>query len=1019
MFNTATPETEKSLAGLYPERLNSNQQTVPLPCGMGRDWFAPTWFNRKPYNITVVSSGGGGKSAKSGGGATTKYAFDIGGVVACGPFDYIEAIRVGGEVIWTVAGGIVRDADHPEHTGDIVVADKGVFRFHWGTDTASGDWLVLHNCGDEEHPYYRRQAVLECHLISTSTSVPNVEVLIERAPSYRSLDGNRSREGANPITWICEYLSNSFFGFGLEDVIDEEAAATLAEYFRSKTQAINVEGYDMTAQMGYLSVWVKDKESFGSHLATLLEHVDGWARRKGEKLEFGVFKHDAIDTAGLKELTLHDVVEKPQPPNYAYDHPSVYTDAIVTGKDRDWDMQDSWEPGSNHTARERLQTIRRKSYERRYCITSYQRKHLAQELADFYSVPAADETIKPRVEKAAGVQPGDRIIFSYSATNSRKVYRVTRRKDYATEGYCELTIIRERLLAPLTWKSITVETPTRPEPPAPVSVVLTRMFQVPPTWAGGPAPKLLPLVVRPSLNTLGYQVHYSREGNSYDQLDDSQNFALGGSLAEAVTPGATSITATITGFDLPLLVEQSDSAQADNTLLVIMGQEIGSAGAITALGAGKYTISLLRGRLGSSPASHDEGSRIYVLRRDACTLLDHAEFPRAAETRYFKLPTYTTSRDTQELADATRLAFVFADTPVNTPTDFTAAPATEAATLKWLNPKDPDLAYAEVHVVAKGAQAPDIDAVPAATWPVISGGATTYLHPGMIAGTPKDFFLRLVDSGGYKSEYVGPRSATPLSAPKGTDGVPGIRGSKWLYVPVNGAAWSDAAASAAYTDQGLVTILGDIVTEFNTLAGFSLTKIFSGTAWQTVAQVIDGGLIVKGTVAAESIAAGEVAALYLSGISALRHPNYPGKYYQPTDQAVSYSASKTWEAASNWGFTHLPAATFYGPGNTEGSTPRMCPNSTGALTVNFTARILSYTGLITFYYRRNGGAFIPLLAIISDDGGNAVAHDTQRIYGIQPTDKLEFFVAPCSGEGGISTAIANKWVNVEVTAFNW
>jgi len=80
----------------------------------------------------------------------------------------------------------------------------------------------------------------------------------------------------------------------------------------------------------------------------------------------------------------------------------------------------------------------------------------------------------------------------------------------------------------------------------------------------------------------------------------------------------------------------------------------------------------------------------------------------------------------------------------------------------------------------------------------------------------------------------------------------GVRGSRQFY-GTNGS-WSDTVAVATITAAGLVPVLGDVVTLSTT--GFAETRFYDGVNWSSVAQVINGNLVVQGTMAADRIASG-------------------------------------------------------------------------------------------------------------------------------------------------------------------
>ena len=87
----------------------------------------------------------------------------------------------------------------------------------------------------------------------------------------------------------------------------------------------------------------------------------------------------------------------------------------------------------------------------------------------------------------------------------------------------------------------------------------------------------------------------------------------------------------------------------------------------------------------------------------------------------------------------------------------------------------------------------------------------------------------------------------------GAAGARGGRGSLTLYA--SGSSWTDAVAnSAILSASGSSTkVIGDTVTISNGTS-FAATKYWSGTAWVSPGVVIDGNLLVSGTVSAASLA---------------------------------------------------------------------------------------------------------------------------------------------------------------------
>ncbi len=88
----------------------------------------------------------------------------------------------------------------------------------------------------------------------------------------------------------------------------------------------------------------------------------------------------------------------------------------------------------------------------------------------------------------------------------------------------------------------------------------------------------------------------------------------------------------------------------------------------------------------------------------------------------------------------------------------------------------------------------------------------------------------------------------------GDDGAVGRRGTVHVYVLVASAAWSDSLADAALSSaphNG--KIVADRVTLSFPAGKWSETRTWTGSAWTTVAEVIDGNLLVTGSITADKI----------------------------------------------------------------------------------------------------------------------------------------------------------------------
>jgi hypothetical protein len=276
----------------------------------------------------------------------------------------------------------------------------------------------------------------------------------------------------------------------------------------------------------------------------------------------------------------------------------------------------------------------------------------------------------------------------------------------------------------------------------------------------------------------------------------------------------------------------------------------------------------------------------------------------------------------------------------------------------------------------------------------------------------------LIDTWSAPIRHDGPPGATGATGstgaqgPQGPQGLAGMDGNFIYYLP------HDQTPSNPSPKAGNLW--------FQTNRG-NWIKRYTGTEWvdamSSAFEIIDGVTYITQAairqVAAGSIVAGDVAALKLAIASAIRHPDYPGRYFRSSEWSTSYNASKSWAASSAFAFEHLAPVQFYGPGNNQGSSPTFCPNTSGETTFLINARIIDYSGPITIYRRINGGTWAACYSISSDDAGSAAVSAQRKFYDLGPTDRIELSVAPCDGNGNISSAVNGKWVNIEVLAFNW
>jgi hypothetical protein len=134
---------------------------------------------------------------------------------------------------------------------------------------------------------------------------------------------------------------------------------------------------------------------------------------------------------------------------------------------------------------------------------------------------------------------------------------------------------------------------------------------------------------------------------------------------------------------------------------------------------------------------------------------------------------------------------------------------------------------------------------------------------------------------------------TVAKSKTGTTGTTGTRGSMTFYVSGQ-SVWSDTAANTAAGAAPNGKQLNDVVVEYNA-STFSQTKFWNGSAWATITQVVDGNLLITGSVGATQISASYV---YAGTITATQIT--AGTFTGRTFQTAASGLRIVIDAASNY-----------------------------------------------------------------------------------------------------------------------
>lgn len=150
------------------------------------------------------------------------------------------------------------------------------------------------------------------------------------------------------------------------------------------------------------------------------------------------------------------------------------------------------------------------------------------------------------------------------------------------------------------------------------------------------------------------------------------------------------------------------------------------------------------------------------------------------------------------------------------------------------------------------------------------------------------------------SEWTTPQ----VLAQNGSNGTNGARGSMTFYVTLSGSTgtYSDSLATTTASVQG-GPIMNDTVVQSNSSVGFSQTKFWTGTAWAIVNAVVDGNLLVSGTVGAQAVAANAIRTSHMFVVPPGTGMNL---WYDP-----HYEDTAAWAWTSAFAITSKPISTTF------------------------------------------------------------------------------------------------------------
>ena len=668
-FGSRTPSAAPKVAGVESSEVASNQKAVPVRYFSGADWCPVQWVIKQvlnPDNREIRQKVG--KQTQTTG---FEYFGDVAGITNVGLVDKITAIEVNKEIVWE--GEIVRpdDPEHPNYWRAEIVTSVGTFYFYWGRADQPVDDILLGPIGaedeDQEHPGYGFQGLLigkRVHFGQSNTA-SSIRVYLVRVPkpTVGTFAAQESVQGESILAAALELILDPVFGAG-----GASSIVTAAQWEALSSAVV--------ASAGCHSPSLDRDRPLREVLREFFELFDGWARISGGKIVPGRFPHDGTVPEGITEISHHDIVGDPEigAPTMA----KLRNQVLVTFRDRTQKLRQDSEKGSSRASARAKQRVQPESVTALAIVDRDQARAYAAErartLAEGESKGSFDVR-RPRARWAAGdaLQAGDNFNLDWLPYELDQVSRITRITEPYRGQTVSISYVAERGIYPAAYVPPANLQPTLGST-KPMPVVDVRILELTTQLAGTPLGIQIALLAkRPrsehlgntavkARGVIGLNFYSSPDGSSYSVLGQQNTWAIRGTLRSGVTAGAGPSTIEITldadNLDLDRLAAQATDDQADDRLLLVLGDEVMSIGAIAVSGSDR-DLTCLRARQGTIAGTGSIGDEVWLIYRDELVRYTHRQFIEDTD-RHFKAQPYTASA-TLDLADADAIEYHFRD----------------------------------------------------------------------------------------------------------------------------------------------------------------------------------------------------------------------------------------------------------------------------------------------------------------------------------------------------------------------
>jgi hypothetical protein len=618
------------------QQMPSYQEAEPVPLGYGRALLAAHWLS-DAFNWREAPAG---KNEPNWQYASIAFA------LGAGPIDYVGLIKRDGKAIWHCDYTFAAGEDYHDFVinPSLALGQPWLLRVYRGTETQLPDSTLSAGTG-QAHPAYRGLAyavMTNIDLGQGNTTIPSFAIEVgRRAPAIGADAGAGSAYGVNPFSAIYGLLREDRGGDCAAELLD-------AAHWGAVSDALWTGGiHTRTGEQVLIHPWFRQGTSLSDALSQILAYCDGYLYAAAGQLRAGWFP-GGLPTGSLPEIAEADLEEKPSGGGFPDWNQAATSIAVVFTDAAGRDYEDGAATYQAPANRETGLAAAPQRKDRPFVHFADQAQRLAIELA---SGAADDTTVTLQVLKSRAtrldltpLQPGDLLRWTYGPHGLQLVCRVLSRRIRAGSASDLLEVLRERGAFPAPHVPM-VDDRVPYVPSLPADVAHHRLWFLPPGFGGGR--QITCLVDRPAPQNTATRLHLSATGSApWEPILTLRSFAARCTLDTGLSGGAGTVRVASTSLDFARMQAQSALAQKDDTLLLLVDDEVLSVGSITVVSAGVYDLGVLRGRLGSIAAAHAGAAEAWLCYYEEIQPTTHEEFydvrqsgvyDSARATKHFKL----------------------------------------------------------------------------------------------------------------------------------------------------------------------------------------------------------------------------------------------------------------------------------------------------------------------------------------------------------------------------------------------